>query len=121
MGTFRLIAYSICVSLSNFETNVENKCEFYCPTSDLDISNENLKVFLINNGTVNSVLDDFLGCLNRMNKDFHVIALTETFLKCESDWIDFPGLNAFHSMRTIKKGMWLHYSSRIILRKQYST
>ena len=91
-------------NLNNFETNDENPCEYYYLTSDLDISNENFNVIHINIRTVNSNLDEFLGYLNRINKDFHVIVLTETFLKCESDWIDIPGFNAFHSIRTIKDG-----------------
>ena len=91
-------------NLNNFEINDENPCEYYYLTSDLDISNENFNVIHINIRTVNSNLDEFLGYLNRINKDFHVIVLTETFLKCESDWIDIPGFNAFHSIRTKKDG-----------------
>ena len=51
--------------------------------------------------TLNSNLDEFSGCLNKLNKVFNVIVLTENCLICESDWKDIPGFNAFHSIRTI--------------------
>ena len=77
-----------------------NECQYYSINSELNINNENLNVIHMNIRTVNSNLDEFLGALKTMNKDFHVIVLTETYLKSEHDWIDVPGFNAFHLTRT---------------------
>ena len=79
-----------------------NEYQYYSTISELNIINGNLNLIHMNIKTLSSNLDEFLGDLKTVSKDFHVIVLTETYLKSENDWTDIPGFNAFHLIRTKK-------------------
>ena len=93
-----MVLTELCLSE---EMNVSIICSI---NSELNIINENLNVVHMSIRTVNLNLDEFFGALKTMNKDFHVIVLTETYLKSENDWIDIPGFSAIHLIRTRKIG-----------------
>ena len=79
-----------------------NECQYYNISSSLNIVNENSNVIHLNIKTVNSILDEILEHLKALNKEFHVIVLTEPFIQSEDDWIDIPGYNVFHLIPTRK-------------------
>ena len=81
-----------------------NECQYYSKNSEINIITEKLNVIHINIRTVNSNLDELLGCLKAIIQDFHINVLTETSLKSEDNLINVPGFNAFHLIRARKIG-----------------
>ena len=63
-----------------------------------------IDVIHINIRSCNKHFNELLARLNSINIKFHVIVLSETWLKFEEDWFDIKGYKAFHSIRRTKRG-----------------
>ena len=66
-------------------------------------SDDSLRVFHLNIRSVNSNLDELILHLRSLPMEFHVLVLTETWLKGPGDWLDVPGYTAYHSVRTDRR------------------
>ena len=72
--------------------------KFRCSASDF------FGVLHINIRSVNKNLDEFILFVDRLEVEFSVIVLTETWLNPNMKWVDVPGFVSYHSVRTSGRG-----------------
>ena len=63
-----------------------------------------LSAIHINIRSVNRNLDEFILFTNRLDMQFSIIVLTETWLNSEMRWTDIPGYKSYHTVRSGKRG-----------------
>ena len=83
------------------------KCDYYDIKSlnqHFSKNNSSLNLIHLNIRSIKSNLDEFLINLMKINFDFHIIVLSETWMSARSDWTFVPGYKAFHSIRMGRQG-----------------
>ena len=58
----------------------------------------------MNNPSTKTNLDEFFFNPNKFKGKFHIIVITETYLKSEDELLEVTGYHIFHSIRARKKG-----------------
>ena len=88
------------------DTDVIIEANFECGQYDLDTFkdvnfnvNNKLKLLHLNIRSYNAHGDEFFLYLRKLGIEFPILFLSETWLPSESEFLDVPGYNSFHSIR----------------------
>ena len=85
----------------------DSDCSYFDTQSfndDFVPESTSLQIIHLNIRSVNKNFDEFQLLLASLKTCFHVIVLSETWLDDPAHWVPLPGYNAYHSVRSLKKG-----------------
>ena len=81
-----------------------SNCRYFSINDQIGLPSSSLNIIHLNVRSANSNLDEFFLLLSEMKLSFHIIILTETWLRSTDEWIDIPGYHAYHNIRSNRKG-----------------